>query len=1063
LIGRERECDVLRDAVVRVVEGGSAFVLLVGEPGIGKSTLLTALSVLARESGFAVGFGRGQSDGAVPLWPWRSAVASVATERGQSVGKFSGPLDDPPVERHAQLQGGGSERFAIFERIARHLTVCAAQGPIALLLDDLQWAEVTALRLLTHLVHRPSLPGVLIAGALRTTEPLAPDVDELVGEVLAHPVTDVVEVSGFDACEVTAFAEAASPRRLTDAEIGVLVRRSGGNPFLLGELLRWVPSRGSAVEFDAALPLAVRESVRRRLVVEKPVTQRVLKAAAVAGPVASLNLLASVTGVDRIELAEALDAAVRAGLLVGHPDGCDPVSFVHDLVREAVLSMLPTWDRFELHHAIGMALVDDVRSSNWAAVAAHLTAARPLVADATLAVVARRAAVEATRAGAFDEAAAHLAVALEVTEPGGDAAGRGELLWERGRVLWAAERAEESKQVLGEASALARRTGNGELLARVALSWRGGELRPILRQADHQFLALLREALTACPPGDSRLRCLLLASWARCAYWDIGDRDGIAACDEAVAMARRLGDPEAVTNALGTLFYYRWRPELVRERLAIAAEILAVAVAAGDPSLVAEARYFRLVAHLDLGWLRDAWSELDRFEVAVAVSGQPTLKLRALWFRATRHLALGDRKRADEVAAEACALAERMGHPDAAVEHVGQSLLLRASEGRVEEAVRLVSPGLLGPVAYNAVVAVANGLGGRPVEARASLDAVVAAGLERFPHDMSWLFTRCGLLAAAVVSGDRDTGELLYDALRPFAGQWVVLNPGIMVVGAVDHYLGLGAALLGRLDGAVDHLRRAADAHADEGAVALALLSLHELSTVLGSRHESGDDAEIGAVGQRITRLAARNTVPFKPLLPIAWSATDATLVPEHRQRLVLDGDTWLVEFAGGRARLRDQRGLHHLRTLLGRPGVEIPALALAGGDGWLAGSTDGTVLDEQAMRAYRQRIIDLQEDIDEATSNNDTERAARAEAELDAFVQQLASATGLGGRPRRFAGADERARVSVTKAIRAAIKHLGEQLPDLGRHLAATVHTGSRCVYQPDPRIPHRWTTERV
>ena len=1064
MIGRERECDVLRGAVVRVAEGGSAFVLVVGEPGIGKSTLLATLSDLAHESGFAVGFGHGQPRGAVPLWPWRSALESIAAERGQSVGEFSRQLGNPTarVKRHAQLEGGATERFAIFERFAEHLRACAARGPVALLLDDLQWTEVSALRLLRHLVQRPSLPGVLIVGALRTTEPLPPDAHELVSDVLAYPATDVLEVSGLNGSEIAAFAEAASPRRLSDAEIGVLARRSGGNPFLLGELLRWVPSDGSLVELDAALPLAVRESVRRRLVVEDAVTQRVVKAAAVAGLVSSLDLLARVTEVDRTELAQALDSAVRAGLLVGQPVGRSPVEFVHDLVREAVLSMLASWDRIELHHAVGMALFDDARSSSWAAVAAHLTAARPVVEDATLADVARRAAVEATQAGAFDEAADHLAVALDVMQPAGDTAAHGELLWERGRLLWAAERAEESKQVLSEAAALARRTGDGELLARVALSWRGGELRPILRHADHQFVALLREALTACLPDDSRLRCLLLASWARCAYSDIGDREGIGACDEAVAMARRLGDPEALTNALGTRFYYRWRPELVRERLAVADEIIAVAVAAADPGLIAQARYFRLVALLDSGWLRDAWSELDRFE-EVAASGNPVLKLRALWFRATRHLALGERLRADEMAEQACQLAEWMGRPDLAVERLGLSLLLWASEGRVDEALGLVSPGLLGPVAYNAVVALANGLGGRPVEARASLEAVVAAGLERFPRDMSWLFTRCGLLAAAVVSGDRDTGQVLYDVLRPFAGQWAVLNPGIMVVGAVDHYLGLGAALLGGLDDAVDHLRRATAAHEDEGAVALAQLTLQELNTVLGRRREPGDDAEAAAVGQRIGQLAARNTVPLRPLLSIMWSTGDATPVPEHRQRLVHEGDTWLVEFAGGRARLRDQRGLHHLRTLLERPGVEVPALTLAGGDGCLAGSTEGTVLDERAMRAYRQRITDLQEDIDEATSNNDIERAARAEAELDALVQQLASATGVAGRPRRFVGADERARVSVTKAIRSAINHLGEQLPDLGQHLTATVHTGSHCVYQPDPRVPDRWTTERL
>ena len=447
-------------------------------------------------------------------------------------------------------------------------------------------------------------------------------------------------------------------------------------------------------------------------------------------------------------------------------------------------------------------------------------------------------------------------------------------------MLWAAERAEESKPVLGEAAALARRAGDGELLARVALSWRGGELRPILRHADHQFLALLREALTACPPGDSRLRCLLLASWARCAYWDISDRDGIAACDEAVAMARRLGDAEALTSALGTRFYYRWRPELVRERLAIAAEILAVAVAAGDSGLVAQARYFRLVALLDLGWLRDAWSELDRFEAAVAVSGQPTLKLRALWFRATRNLAQGDRKRADEVAARHATWPSGWVAPTPRSSRSVSRFCCGLSRVGLTRRFGSSAPACSVPSPTTRSSRSTNGLGGRPVEARASLDAVVAAGLERFPHDMSWLFARCGLLAAAAVSGDRGTGELLYDALRPFAGHWAVLNPGIMVVGAVDHYLGLGAALLGRLDDAVDHLRRAAGRSRGRGRgrARPAQPARAQLpSSVDGSG--AGDDAEIVAIDQRITLLAARNTVPFKPLLPIVWSAADATPV----------------------------------------------------------------------------------------------------------------------------------------------------------------------------------------
>ena len=835
----------------------------------------------------AVGFGRAQPEGAVPLWPWRSALASI------------GVSDDGTGAPRAALEGGVTDRFAIFERFADQLRDHASRAPLVLLLDDLQWAELSTLLLFRHLVEHPALGGVLIAGALRTTEPMAGDATEVVSRLLADPKTDVLEVPKFDAAEMAAFAEQASSRRLTEADLALLARRSGGNPFLLGELLRWAPSRGSTAELDAALPLAVRESVRRRIVVEGPATQLVVKATAVVGSAVSLDLLAMITGVDRVELSAALDAALRSGLLVAHADGS--VGFVHDLLREAVYSLLPTWDRMQLHHAVGIALRVNARSSSWAAVAAHLEAARPLVDDSTLADAARHAADEAARLGAFDEAAAYIGVALDLSEHLGDVAERGALLLEQGRLLWAAERSEESNAVLAEAAELARRTLDTDLLARVALSLHGGEVRTVMRRADDQLVALLREALAAVPSGDSRLRCLLLGRLALCGYSDIGDRDGISTCDEAVAMAQRLGDPEALTTALGARFYYRWRPGLARERLAIADEILAAVAPTGDAGLIAQAHSFRILALLDLGWLRDAWSELEQFGDAAALSGQPMLRLRALWFLATRHLAQGARSLAEEVSDQAVNLAVRMGRPDASVEQLGQSLLLWPAEDRVDDALRLVSPGMLGPTAYNAVVALINGVGGRPVEAQAALDAVVAGGMERFPHDMMWLTGRCGLLAAATVGGDRDTGRLLYEELSSFAGLWVVVNPGILVVGAVDHYLGLGAALLDRLDDAVEHLRRAASVHEAEGAPALALLSLRELVTVLERRQESGDEAAIETIARRASRHTPRNAVPFKSLLPIMWAASEAAPLTRHAQRFAIEGDTWLVEFGGRR------------------------------------------------------------------------------------------------------------------------------------------------------------------
>ena len=1060
MIGREREREMLRSAVGRAAAGGSAFPLVIGAPGIGKTTLLRALSDLAADAGLIVGYARGEPDRVAPLSPWTASVRAIDAQRCRP--------QSSPVSLHDRLAEPrsvldvGAERFADFERFAGDLSVRAADGPIALVVDDLHWADVSTLRLFRHLLDQPSLPGVLVAAGLRTTEPLAHDEAEVISGLLAHPSTEVVEISAFGAREITAFAGEKLARQPSDDEIAVLTQRSGGNPFLLGELLRWIPADGSGVALDAVLPLAVRESVRRRLVVEDTATQQVVKAAAVAGSVLSLDQLASITGIDRVEAANAIDSAHRAGLLVAEPDRCCSVSFVHELVRQAVLSLLPTWGRVQLHHAVGMALLDGVRTSSWAAVASHLTAARPLVDEMMLASVARHASVEAARAGAFDEAAHHLGIALDSTDAAGDTTERGELLLEQGRALWAAERGADSNAVLMEAAEWARRNGDADLLARVALSWRGGESRAIFRRPDHQFLSLLREALATCASGDSWLHCMLLARLAMCATWDIDDREALAACDEAVAMARRLRGAEELISALGTRFYYCWRPELAHERLTVADEMVAVAATADDTGLIAQASYFRLVALLELGRLRDAWSELDRFEGAVAACGQPLLRVRALWFRATRHLASGERLQAEVVADQACQLAARMGRPDAAVEQLGQSLMLLAAEGRVDDALQLFSPGLLHPVTYNSVAALAHGFAGCPVEAAAALRDVVAAGLERHPRDTDWMFGRCGLLVAAVVAADTGIGQRMFDDLEPFAGQWVVLNPGIMVIGAVDHYLGLCAALLGRTDDAVDHLRAAAAADEREDAVALALLSLHELSAVLAQRGQPCDDTEAASIERRIARLAARNTVPYKPLLDVMWSGAEKRQQP-HRQRLMLEGDTWLVEFGGSGARFRDQRGLHHLRTLLERPGMEIPALMLAGRAQGLAGSSEASILDDRALRDYRQHIADLRDDIDEATSNNDIERSAKANWELDILVEQLTAAAGTRGRARQFTGADERARVSVTKAIRAAINHLGEQLPELGRHLRATVHTGGRCVYQPDPRAAERWKTERM
>jgi non-specific serine/threonine protein kinase len=120
-----------------------------------------------------------------------------------------------------------------------------------------------------------------------------------------------------------------------------------------------------------------------------------------------------------------------------------------------------------------------------------------------------------------------------------------------------------------------------------------------------------------------------------------------------------------------------------------------------------------------------------------------------------------------------------------------------------------------------------------------------------------------------------------------------------------------------------------------------------------------------------------------------------------------------------------------------------------------------GPLLDAAAKEAYRLRLDDLREDVEEAESFNDPERAARAREEIEFLQSELAGAVGLGGRDRKAASNAERARVSVTKAIRATIKRIHQYDPVLARELETTVRTGTFCVHEPDPRHPLEWKVE--
>jgi len=189
------------------------------------------------------------------------------------------------------------------------------------------------------------------------------------------------------------------------------------------------------------------------------------------------------------------------------------------------------------------------------------------------------------------------------------------------------------------------------------------------------------------------------------------------------------------------------------------------------------------------------------------------------------------------------------------------------------------------------------------------------------------------------------------------------------------------------------------------------------------------------------------------------------------------EGEYWSITFEGETLRLKDSKGLHYLAQLLANPGREFLALelvtagrapngsanvpALRGDTGYTVRRDpggSGELLDAPAREAYRRRLQELESEIDEGEERADRERAARARDERDLLARELTVAMGLGGRARKAPSDAERARVNVTKAIKAALARIRDQRPALWRHLANTIRTGTFCSYAPDPRVPTTW-----
>ena len=557
--------------------------------------------------------------------------------------------------------------------------------------------------------------------------------------------------------------------------------------------------------------------------------------------------------------------------------------------------------------------------------------------------------------------------------------------------------------------------------------------------------ALIFEAYAAAtgPAARGRLAAALARAWV----YGGDPAQAVAFAAEAVDLAEQAGDPKVLADALDAALATRWGPDDFASRLARAARLAAVAAHLTAPAARLSAHLWRLTTAWECLDIVAVQRQLRALDLLAAESGSARDAFFATSRRAMHALVTTDLGTADQLIGQTGQLGQTAAEPDlTAVTHsLAADRAMRAGDTAtlLTEAADFEEYGAShGIASVSAEAAVFWLAGGRQDRAAGLARTVAGAGLDSVPRDVDFLLTVSSVTAVAAATGLTALAADGARLLAPYAGR-AVLNAGAVTFhGVVDDYLFRAHQALGQ-PGAARWRDAAAACY-----------------TRLGAGWWAG----------QLSR-----PVPFGSPGAGTQAAVTAAATPAVLHLHPGPGPGWTVGPAGATVTVASARGLDYLRYLLQCPGTDVPAADLAAAataapapagtaaqaraHGLVAaGSSPGERADAKALAAYRARLTELDAELAEAESWADEGRLTRLRMERDALLDEVAAATGLAGRSRRFSSAEERARVSVRKAIAAALRRIEAADPALARLLDATVRTGAVCRYDPDPGRPVRW-----
>lgn len=823
-VGRAAELDDLRERWARAKSGDVQLVVVTGEAGLGKTSLLGELAREVSNGPGIVLYGRCDERVAAPYQPFVEAFNHFCEycppdELEELLGPTAGELADlvPALARRLTATRATALRDPEYERWRRHEAVSATLRslsefePVLLIIDDLHWAGTSTIDLVEGILRDRARQRLMVAVALRPWDPATqPEVAQLLADRhrLIGDVLDL-DLAGLDRDDVGELVARWKGHDVPDGSAtDELWTITAGNPLFVAQMLS---AAGDGEVVPAHLPTGVAEVIDRQLDRLMPGTKALLRVASLVGLRFEAHVLVRAADASRREILDLLDEATVAGVvrtLEGTPTRYE---FTHALVRAALEDQLGGARRRDAHASIALALEQSpgLESSERARrLAFHWFEAGEL-GDPTKGVAAAAEAIEyALKHLALSDAFELLGQAEELARYSQDDHQRARLAVLRAEATNLAALPEARDDQLGAVRA-ARAVGDSNLLSRAALAHSRGYFAAWGRR-DEERTNALEAALELCASEDNATRALLMSRLANELTFGDPERRRFTMADEALALAREHGDSAVLASVLNHRQYVFGAPEHLDLRLREGHEMHDIALAAGDRLLQMHACRLMCAAFTENANAEELDRTLDRLaqlNEEVNLAG-PKWELASV--RASRAIFRGELKEASALVREAFALGSAAGQPDAFIFAGAQLMHLNYLRGRLPEIIDSFLEAAPSEVKEHLRAWVARELylAGRVDQARewwgetlqAGLDAQIAVGVNAGLILVSW-----AQLASAFESGSVIIDDLR-QRLTPIAGQ---LFQQLAPEQPGHHYLALLADASGEHDVSDGHFAAA--------------------------------------------------------------------------------------------------------------------------------------------------------------------------------------------------------------------------------------------------------------